>query len=295
MSRFILTMLGFLFFLESCSKKIVQMDADKKLAKITDQIRFTYSGSKPKSLTWIFGDGMISNEYNPIHRYNASGNYPVTVKADFGNKTKVSTMNIEVKHPEHCLIILETKFGVMTIRLYDETPLHRDNFLKLIEEGFFKDLLFHRVISGFMIQGGDPNSRNASKDTQLGAGGPDYTIPSEFNKALIHKKGALAAARTGDQMNPQKRSSGSPFYIVQGTTQSDAQLTRIEDQKGIRYSDEQKKIYASLGGTPMLDQEYTVFGEVIDGLDIIDKIASVITGRADRPIEDVKMDLKVLK
>ncbi|NOT35929.1 MAG: peptidylprolyl isomerase [Saprospiraceae bacterium] len=204
-------------------------------------------------------------------------------------------MNIEVKNPDNCLVMLETKFGVMIIKLYDQTPAHRDNFMKLVEEDFYKDLLFHRVINGFMIQGGDPNSRSAGPDAQLGSGGPSYTIPAEFNKEFIHKKGALSAARTGDQVNPQKRSSGSQFYIVQGSTQMESGLTRIEDQKGFKYTEEQKKLYMSIGGTPFLDQDYTVFGEVIEGLDIIDKIAAVKTARGDRPLEDVKMNIKILK
>ncbi|MEO6190654.1 MAG: peptidylprolyl isomerase [Saprospiraceae bacterium] len=279
----------------SCSKKIVQISSDKNIVKITDQIKFNYSGSKAKSVLWLFGDGTQSNELNPSHRYAASGNFNVIMKANFGKQIKETNMNIQVKHPEHCMILLETKFGVMTIRLYDETPEHRDNFVKLVEEGYYKDLLFHRVISGFMVQGGDPNSRGASPDTQLGSGGPSYTIPAEFRKEFIHKKGALSAARTGDQGNPQKRSSGSQFYIVQGTTQSESSLTRIEDQKGFKYTDAQKALYATLGGTPFLDQDYTVFGEVVEGLDIIDKIAAVQTARGDRPVEDVKMNMKVLK
>ncbi|HMW40564.1 MAG TPA: peptidylprolyl isomerase, partial [Saprospiraceae bacterium] len=125
--------------------------------------------------------------------------------------------------------------------------------------------------------------------------GPNYTIPAEFNRSFIHKKGALAAARTGDQVNPQKRSSGCQFYIVQGSPQGESMLTRIEDQKGFKYTDEQKKIYGTIGGTPFLDQDYTVFGEVIEGLDVIDKIAAVQTGRADRPVKNVTMKMKVLK
>ncbi|MEP7195257.1 MAG: peptidylprolyl isomerase [Saprospiraceae bacterium] len=290
-----LGLFSLLLVISSCSPKMVNITADKKVIKITDQVKFSYNGSKAKSITWNFGDGTESKETNPSHRFAASGNYVVGMKANFGNKIKETSMNIEVKNPEHCLVVLETKFGNMTIRLYDETPTHRDNFIKLVEEGFFKDLLFHRVISGFMIQGGDPNSRNAGLETQLGSGGPNYTIPAEFKKELIHKKGAICAARTGDQVNPQKRSSGSQFYIVQGSPQSESSLTRMEDQKGIKYTEDQKKIYMSLGGTPMLDQDYTVFGEVVEGLDIIDKIASVQTGRADRPVEDVKMNFKILK
>ncbi|MGB3198330.1 MAG: peptidylprolyl isomerase, partial [Saprospiraceae bacterium] len=169
------------------------------------------------------------------------------------------------------------------------------NILKLADQGYYNDLIFHRVINNFMIQGGDPNSKNASPGTQLGSGGPNYTIPAEFNKDLIHKKGALAAARTGDQVNPEKKSSGSQFYIVHGAKQNANAINRIEDQKGIKYTEAQKKIYEENGGTPFLDMEYTVFGEVIDGLDVIDKIASTSTSRGDRPETDIKMKIVVLR
>lgn len=281
--------------IQSCSPKVVHIKADKISAKVSDPISFSYTGTKASSVMWNFGDGSSSNELNPTHKYSESGHYSVTCKANFGKKSKEIKMNVDIKQPEHCLVSLETSFGTMTIRLYDNTPQHRDNFIKLAEEGFYKDLLFHRVINGFMIQGGDPNSRGAGPDAQLGSGGPSYTIPAEFNKELIHKKGALAAARTGDQVNPQKRSSGSQFYIVQGSIQTESGLTRVEDMKGFKYTDEQKKIYMSIGGTPFLDQDYTVFGEVIEGIDVIDKIASVRTARADKPMEDVKMNIKVLK
>jgi peptidyl-prolyl cis-trans isomerase B (cyclophilin B) len=183
----------------------------------------------------------------------------------------------------------------MTVWLYDATPKHRDNFLKLAEQGYFDDLLFHRVINGFMIQGGDPNSRNAKPNQQLGSGGPGYTIPAEFVDSLVHKKGALAAARTGDQVNPEKKSSGSQFYIVQGRAVTADELDMIESRKGFRYSKEQRDTYMAAGGTPFLDRDYTVFGEVIEGLDVIDKIASVATLPGDRPKVDVRMKIKPVK
>lgn len=281
--------------LPACSKKMLHIKSDKSQVKVSELVNFMYSGSEPSALNWSFGDGSSSTDRNPIHRFEASGNYTVSCKASFGSKVKEVKMNIEVKHPDHCLVVLETNYGNMTIRLYDQTPQHRDNFIKLVDEGYYNDLLFHRVINGFMIQGGDPNSRGAGADVQLGSGGPSYTIEAEFRNELIHKKGALAAARTGDQVNPQKRSSGSQFFIVQGSIQTESGLSRIEDMKGFKYTEEQKKIYTSIGGTPFLDRDYTVFGEVVEGLDVIDKIASVKTARGDRPLEDVKMKIKVLK
>ncbi|MFH1937319.1 MAG: peptidylprolyl isomerase, partial [Bacteroidota bacterium] len=178
--------------------------------------------------------------------------------------------------------------------LYNETPQHRDNFAKLVKDGYYNDLLFHRVISGFMIQGGDPNSKNAKPGVALGSGGPGYNVPAEFNNHLIHRKGALAAARQADQVNPEKASSGSQFYIVQGKTYSVAQLNTMAAQMGLSYTDDQKKIYETLGGTPFLDMNYTVFGEITDGLNVIDKIAGVQKGQGDRPVQDIKMTIKLI-
>lgn len=187
------------------------------------------------------------------------------------------------------MVKIETTKGIITVKLYNETPLHRDNFVKLVEEKYYDGLLFHRVINSFMIQGGDPDSRNAKQGQMLGNGGPDYTIPAEFNSQLIHKKGALAAARTADQVNPEKRSSGSQFYIVQGNVYNDNQLQYFSSQTKRQYTDAQKEIYKTLGGTPHLDGAYTVLGEVVTGLDIIDAIAAVKTDGANRPMEDVKI------
>lgn len=192
-------------------------------------------------------------------------------------------------------ILLSTEYGDMKIKLYKETPLHAENFIKLVEDGFYNDLLFHRVISGFMIQGGDPDSKGASSQQQLGMGGPSYTIPAEFNANLIHKKGVLSAARTSDQINPKKASSGSQFYIVQGEIVSDKELNSMEMRKGIKYTEEQRNAYKTVGGTPFLDMDYTVFGEVVEGLDVIDKIAAVQVNSNDRPLNNVKMQMKVIK
>lgn len=193
------------------------------------------------------------------------------------------------------MVIISTSFGDMKIKLYDETPQHRDNFIKLAKAGFYDGLLFHRVISGFMIQGGDPNSKNAAPGMPLGSGGPGYTVPAEFVSTLIHKKGALAAARLGDGANPQRASSGSQFYIVQGKPVSAQELQYLSSRTGVQYSPEQMAAYAAVGGTPFLDMQYTVFGEVVEGLDVIDKIAAVRTAPGDRPLEDVKFTVKVVE
>ena len=191
------------------------------------------------------------------------------------------------------IVAIETEFGTMKVRLYNSTPKHRDNFIKLAEEGFYDGTLFHRVISGFMIQGGDPDSRNAPPGQPLGLGGPGYEIDAEIG--AIHTKGAVAAARTSDQMNPERKSSGSQFYIVHGVKQSEGQLAAIEQQKGIKYTPEQKELYKTVGGAPNLDMDYTVFGEVIEGMEVIDKIASQPGGAGNRPANDIKMTVKVLQ
>lgn len=187
---------------------------------------------------------------------------------------------------------ITTDSGIIVIRLYDKTPRHRDNFIKLANEHFFDSLLFHRVISEFMIQGGDPLSKNAPPGTPLGSGDVGYTIPAEFDTSLFHKKGALAAARTN---NPEKASSGCQFYIVQGKKYSDGDLNMIEMQTGIKFSSSKRNIYKTIGGTPFLDMNYTVFGEVESGLEVIDKIALVQKGMGDRPVGDVRMYIEVIK
>jgi peptidyl-prolyl cis-trans isomerase B (cyclophilin B) len=190
---------------------------------------------------------------------------------------------------------ITTDSGVIIVRLYDKTPLHRDNFIKLANEHFFDSLLFHRVISQFMIQGGDPQSKYAQPGQMLGSGDVGYTIPAEFDTSFIHKKGALAAARMPDQMNPTRASSGCQFYIVQGKTWTDADLNNMEMQRGAKYNAEQRKIYKTLGGTPFLDMGYTIFGEVESGLEVVDKIASVQKLPGDRPVTDLRMYIEVIK
>jgi len=252
----------------------------------------TPASKKPSTYTWDFGDGATSSEASPMHRYTHSGNYTVTLKATKGKKITTFKQMIQVTAPERCLVEIETEFGTMTAELYNAAPKHRDNFIKLAEEGYYNDLLFHRVISGFMIQGGDPDSRNAPSGKSLGMGGPSYQIPAEIVDSLCHLKGALAAARTN---NPEKKSSGSQFYIVQGGPVSEQTLNQIESMRRFHYLPEQRAAYLQDGGTPHLDQEYTVFGRVIKGLDVIDKIAAVEKAPGDRPLKDVKMKIKVIK
>lgn len=198
-------------------------------------------------------------------------------------------------------IEMVTSQGTMILRLSDSTPLHRDNFIRLVKSGYYNNVLFHRVIKNFMIQAGDPGSRGAVAGIPLGNGGPGYTVPAEFRPSLFHKKGALAAARMGDDVNPEKASSGSQFYIVQGKVFTDGGLDTLENTrlKGIKLPLAHREVYKSLGGTPHLDQNYTVFGELVSGMDVLDSIATTETSKTtdrDRPLADIKiLDVKLIK
>lgn len=234
---------------------------------------------------------------------------------------------------------IETSLGNIIVRLYDETPFHRDNFIRLVNEGFYVDTLFHRVIKDFMIQGGDPDSKNAPSNKMLGMGGPGYNVQAEILPNLFHKRGALAAARQGDEVNPERESSGSQFYIVWGQIYKASQIQQLNKQlqmqatqqifstlasqhraeilqlrkdrnqaglmelqerlikeseaeakkQGIGLTQEQMDLYTTIGGTPHLDGQYTVFGEVEEGMDVVEKIQNTSTQRGDRPKEDIKI------
>lgn len=211
----------------------------------------------------------------------------LTIQATYAQKNK--------KHmdttPKDTLVEIITDFGTMKFKLYKETPLHRANFLKLAGEGFYDSLLFHRVIKDFMIQGGDPQSKNAAPGQMLGSGDVGYKIPAEFVDTLYHKKGVLAAARDG---NPQKASSGCQFYIVQGKKLTEPEMQMAEQRLGKKLTEAQRQAYTTVGGTPWLDGGYTVFGEIVEGLDVVDKIAAVETLPGDRPKTDVRMKVRLV-
>ena len=202
---------------------------------------------------------------------------------------KTSTTNTPVR------VTIETDSGTMVIRLYNRTPLHRDNFEKLVKEGFYDGLLFHRVIPNFMIQGGDPHSKNAQPGIALGEGGLKYTIPAEFDSTLFHKKGALAMAREGDIVNPEKASSSTQFYLVEGKKLTDEELDKIEERFKITIPENHREVYRTIGGTPFLDMSYTVFGEIESGMEVIDKISNAPKDSRNRPIKDIKMKISILK
>lgn len=197
-----------------------------------------------------------------------------------------AVISVQAQDESKVKVLVSTSYGDMVIELYNETPQHRDNFVKLIKEGWYNDSPFHRVIKNFMIQGG----HNAD-----GRVDPGYTIPAEFSSSLYHKKGALAAARMGDQVNPMKESSGCQFYIVQGQQFDEEMLGNMSKRSGFSYSKQAIEDYSTLGGTPHLDGAYTVFGQVVSGMEVIDLIGAVKTGQGDVPAEPVTMRISIIK
>lgn len=277
-----------------CAKPIVSQFAIQTPNGVTAPtvISFENQSKLAEAYEWDFGDGTKTKENSPKHSYKSSGEYTIKLKAIKRGKTKTSEQKIRIEAPSDCLVEIETDFGSILCMLYHETPLHRDNFLKIAEDGTLNGTLFHRVINGFMIQGGDHTSKNAKPGDFLGGGDLGYTIPAEFVDSLIHLKGALCAARTE---NPEKRSSATQFYIVQGRPADDKTLDKQEGSFNFRYTKEQREAYKKIGGTPLLDRNYTVFGKVIKGLDVVDKIAATQTGAFDRPVKDVRMKVRVIK
>ncbi|MEO6845047.1 MAG: peptidylprolyl isomerase [Ginsengibacter sp.] len=203
--------------------------------------------------------------------------------------------NVKNKPPHNEFVKIETDSGTMIAKLYNVTPRTTDNFVKLVKKHFYDGLLFHRVEQGFMIQGGDPDSRHAKAGQTLGNGSLKYTIPAEFDTSLFHEKGAMAMARETNDINPKKASSPNQFYIVEGRTFTDAEMNRIEEQFHMKIPESHREIYKTIGGSPFLDMNYTVFGQVISGLDVIDKIAHAAKDRHDRPLHDIKMKIVLLK
>ncbi|MGI4020691.1 MAG: peptidylprolyl isomerase [Janthinobacterium lividum] len=204
------------------------------------------------------------------------------------------TFCIFAKAPKNQYVRIKTSYGECIIRLYNETPKHRDNFIKLTKQGFYNGTLFHRVIQNFMIQGGDPDSKNAKPGQVLGEGDLKYTVEAEFRNNLFHKRGVLAAARDN---NPKKASSASQFYLVEGKRFTDGQLDTLEQTrlKGRKIPTAQREWYKSVGGVPHLDQNYTVYGEIVSGIDMVDRIAAVKKDEKDRPLQDVAMTVSLLR
>jgi cyclophilin family peptidyl-prolyl cis-trans isomerase len=204
----------------------------------------------------------------------------------------VSAQTKKAMQEKETVVEMTTDMGVIRLKLYNETPLHRDNFIKLVKEGFYDSLLFHRVINSFMIQGGDPQSKNAQAGQMLGNGDVGYKIPAEIKDSLFHKRGALAAARDN---NPEKASSGCQFYIVHGRKFNDNELAQMEQRSGVKLTPAAREAYKTVGGSPWLDGAYTVFGEVISGIEVVDQIATSPVGMADRPVKDIRFSIKMVE
>lgn len=284
--------LSITLLLTSCAPEPVadfKMEVSGEVSPVN--IAFTNSSENAESYFWDFGDGQTSNEENPTHTYEYWGVFNITLTAMAGEKSVVTQRSVTITEAKRKVIEIVTDFGTMRAELSNLTPKHRDNFVKLAEEGFYNGLLFHRVMEGFMIQGGDPESRNAPANKQLGNGGPGYTIPAEFRNGLHHYKGALAAARQGGPINPQKASSGSQFYIVDGNPVGDAQLNQHQSRMNFSYTEAERNYYKQNGGAHFLDQDYTVFGYVGEGMEVIDAITSQPTSSTNpnRPVKDIKI------
>lgn len=295
--KYLIPLFG-LSLLLGCAKPLANFSTEQLSKTIPATIKLENTSKNAEGYLWEFGDGNVSEEMTPTHTYVESGKYTITLVATKGNKKAIAKQIINVGTATKCLVELSTDFGKMVIELSDETPVHRDNFLKLVEEGFYDGLLFHRVINGFVIQGGDPTSRNAKANSNIGSGGPGYLLPAEFRESVGHVKGALAAASPPN--DPEKRSSGSQFYIVDGRPVTASDLDRSEARRDMYYSPALKEEYLAKGGLPHLDGGYTVFGKVISGLEIIDKIASSETdgdppNGQSRPVKDVKMSIRVIE
>jgi len=250
-------------------------------------VHFRNVSAHAEYFDWMCDNGQSSDVKDMDCYFRHSGRYQVRLIASKGKKKDTCSQVIIVLPADDCLVEMETNKGTILLRLFNETPRHQDNFLKLAASGFYEGLLFHRVVNGFMIQAGDPESKNADPGVRLGSGGPGYRIPAEIHQNYFHTKGALAAARAGDEVNPKKESSGSQFYIVHGRPTEPEELYIYEGQKNVYYGDKTKEKYKKFGGTPQLDMEYTIFGEVVAGLEIVDSIASVPTDSFDRPKEDI--------
>jgi len=302
MKKIVLIVSVFTILFAACNQK-QEVDFSFELPKDSSPVEVSFNNQTTgaTSYYWDFGDGTTSTEMNPKHAFNFWGTYNITLNAyNEAGEVVSSTKPITLRKPERRIVKIETDFGVMKAELFNFTPQHRDNFIKLADEGYYDGLLFHRIMQGFMVQGGDPDSKNAPPEKMLGQGDPGYTVPAEIVPGAYHFKGALAAARQPDQVNPERASSGSQFYIVHGTPTPQQQLQGYVDQKnqrGIRvtYSQPQVDYYKTQGGSPVLDMEYTVFGQVIEGLHIVDKLATVPTGMANRPLQDLKMKVSVIK
>jgi cyclophilin family peptidyl-prolyl cis-trans isomerase len=276
--------------LSSCAKPVVDFVTKGEGVQVPAKVRFENTTLSAERFEWDFGDGHSSNEVSPSHRYITSGKYTVSLTAYKKGKKQTTKKQVSLSSPENCLVELSTSLGDITLLLYDATPRHREHFLDMAQKGIIDSTLFHRVINGFMIQGGDLatkpklDAETRKRDLLFS----QAKLYPELVDTLIHEKGALAAARMPDNINPQKLSSPTQFYIVHGTTLNESMINKNAGTN-TALSKELIQRYLKNGGSPQLDGEYTIFGKVIYGIEVVDKIANTPTNQDDKPIKDIKI------
>lgn len=273
-----------LFLLGGCSKPVANFLISADSRKAPALINFKNSSTGADSFVWTVNDSIVSEQETVDHLFLSSGRHEISLIASKLDKSDKKMQTIFIDAPELCHVYMNTTAGPFIFKLSESTPTHRDNFIKLIESGYYHGLSFHRVIEGFMIQGGDDKSRKKKGNFTF-----QDQIKEEINTELLHFKGALAAARMPDDVNPDKYSSGTQFYIVDGRDLSTEDIENYESNKLFSYSQENIQQYLKSGGAPQLDGEYTIFGYLISGFETLDKIAKVETGNADVPVKDIRI------
>lgn len=288
--------LVFLWIFSACSGPKAAFTYQKAYDSNPHHVRFFNQSKNSYQYHWDFGDGHFSNDIEPKHQYVSTGRHKVSLTATKNNQSATYSQELIIDPPGICVAVIRTSLGVITVQLFDHCPRHRDHFIQRSEQGAYDGTIFHRVIKGFMVQGGDISTKPHTKGNKSNTNAGNKTIPAEISDTVFHVKGVLAAARQSDEVNPQKASSDSQFYIVQGRTVTDEQLDALELQKGISYPKKVRETMKNIGGSPQLDKEYTIFGQVISGLEVIDQIAEAKTDETDKPLEDIRIiSIKIIK
>ncbi len=275
----------------SCARPIAEFAIPASSNTAPVELTFDNRSEQAEDYIWRLDEKVVSRESIYSHQFINSGRYIISLEAIKGGKSTTKKQEVIINAPEKCHVLMETSLGNMTFELSEKTQGHLKNFTALIESGYYNGLAFHRVIDGFMVQGGNDNTRKEKKKYDYPA-----TIPHEIDPTLHHYQGALAAARMPDSVNPEKASSGTQFYIVEGTAQKTKGLNKMAASKLFTYTQEQLDKYIEIGGAPQLDGEYTVFGYLVSGIHVLEKISSVETDKTDKPNEDVRIiDIKFIQ
>ncbi len=277
-----LALLGCCVLFIQCAKPVAVFDVDKHQDVIPAQLTFSNKSKASESYIWKVNGEVVSTNETLDHCFYDSGKHHVVLLAQAGTKVDSVSKELILRPPGNCMVLMKTSLGDLVMELSELTPVHLDNFVRNVESGYYVGLQFHRVISNFMVQGGDNKTRKSGRKFD-----EPEEIDSEILTSLHHVRGALAAARMPNEMNPDKRSSGSQFYIVDGAEMDEKKLKRIRAEKLFEYTEDQIQSYYDLGGAPQLDGEYTIFGRLVRGFDTLDKIASTKTDKFDKPLEPV--------